>query len=246
MNHSYIIHLIILLFVLIANFLLIFGIKKTNKGQMSMSKKLFIFLSCADILTAILSVIQSFMTLIFVNSKSAIVTVTTGLCQGSHLIGYFIFVVISVLRFLSVKYPFKQISKLVVYGLIVFWGLFAIVNFCLNYFSFIHQNIKRYVVLLFWAPLYLSSMILLVTINILSYRILKRRNLVNKQDIKARNQESGQNNHEQNPTELNLSSPLKVGRNQQSQCRLHFHCFIFYRFYVAVCGQDIYYRNQWL
>ena len=114
-----------------------------------------------------------------VEPTSAIVRISICLTQGFHLIGYFAFVLISVLRFLSVKYPFKEISTFGVNVSIMCCGILALTYFWVNFYVYKYIYIKRYLIYCFWVPWYSTSITLLVIVNTVSYRTLKARKLEN-------------------------------------------------------------------
>ena len=99
-----------LAYVLTSNFLLIYGLIKTKGNRkLTMSKRLFIYLSTVDIMTAASSVVLTHLKAFgyFYRVSSYIINALT---HALHIMGCLAFVSITVLRFISIRYPMRIVS----------------------------------------------------------------------------------------------------------------------------------------
>ena len=171
--------LIVLLFVWISNSLLIFGIMGTKKhSRLPISKKLFILLSCVDLLTMTNASLHTILFYKFKTYKESlvIIPIVNGISHASHMLGIITFLIISWLRFLSVRNPLNPISNRKIYQVMSIGLTISIINGVLNSLCLFASSIKIYVNAVFWMPIFLGALCSLIIMNFLSYRKLTSNN----------------------------------------------------------------------
>ena len=108
---------LIFCYVMVSNLLLITGLPSTKlKKKLTMMKKLFVLLSCIDILTISLFVLHNYLEEFEAFNAESIVG---AISMALYLVGGTIFLTISILRYISVRYPFKRVSNRKVYMALV-------------------------------------------------------------------------------------------------------------------------------
>ena len=158
-------------YVFISNLLLIIGLLNANhKKKSSVMKKLFVFLSCTDILTISLFVTHTYL------GKFKYVRMTVGaISQALYLIGCTIFLLISVLRFISVRYPFKRTSNRTVYLVLFVALILGLANGAINYLDDdCYFGAMRNVYIAWWLSIFSTEMILMSLMSLISWRYLSR------------------------------------------------------------------------
>jgi hypothetical protein len=100
---------VVIIFVLLSNLMLIYGLVMTAR-PLSIVTKSFIYLSCVDILTALISMTQSNI-LMYTSILSTTTTwVLVALSTCLHTYGLFIFCTICVFRYLALRKPLLQLA----------------------------------------------------------------------------------------------------------------------------------------
>ena len=170
--------LFVLLYVLVSNSLLIYGLLKSGDRQkkLSISKKLFLYLSVNDILASFCAVLND--TVYLLNPPRYLSGLVVFLAHGSYFTGYMLFLAISIFRFISLKYPFKRISKCTICSGLSIGILIGTVNGVLQFFLVYKPSKKlRHFVSVFWFLGYFGQTIPLISMSILSFHYLNKHHI---------------------------------------------------------------------
>ena len=178
---------VVFTYVLLTNFLLVFGLLKTNKGQkLTNSKKLFISMSFIDICTMALSILERYFVRISTSRiLLGLIIASSGIC---YVLACNIFVIISGLRYFALRYPFKRVSNKAIYLALLIALLLAI---CDGIISFMDATLPQTLLMIivyisWWSVLAFGEMVLMTVVNILSFRYLKKcQREMNKADSKT-------------------------------------------------------------
>ena len=160
-------------YVLTSNTLLVYGIFKTKGNKkLTMSKRLFIYLSIVDILTATTTVIQTHLYVFHMPYRFAI---ATAFSHGLHFMGCLTFVTITVLRYISLRYPLKKVSSQAIIIVNLIGMLFAVFHGIANYFITFQDdlNIQSFASI-YWFVTLLIMFLALLIFNFLSLKHLKK------------------------------------------------------------------------
>jgi len=124
----------ITLYVMMSNIMLIYGLYKTNR-KLTLTKKLFVYLSCVDLILIIVSFIITTVIYYGNNLSYNIRFAFTSISMSLGLLSFEIFWTISTIRYLSIKKPLLQINTLFVnlaltleFLLVVLFGNFHFIS----------------------------------------------------------------------------------------------------------------------
>ena len=118
-------------YVIVSNLLLIVGLLRTNrKKKLTTMKKLFVFLSCTDMLTTCLFMIHN-----YIDEFKNVEIMIGAISHVLYLMGCTIFLTISVLRYISVRYPLKRVSNRTVYLTLLVAFILGVFNGVINFFE---------------------------------------------------------------------------------------------------------------
>jgi len=179
-HYSLVVSLTVTVFVLVSNTMLVYGLYKTNK-QLSLTKRLFIYLSTVDILATCIGVVS--LTIIFYTKNISCLgnVILASIANGLNLFSFEIFLNISILRYLSVIRPFSQIQTSHQRGILLL-ELIGACSISTAYF-FIMKNVtlKSSASIQFaTGGVFLIWIGAISTINVLAYKaihhMLKKRN----------------------------------------------------------------------
>ena len=102
----------ILPFVVVTNSLLIWGLRKTTSNKpMTITKRLFIYLSCVDIAATFFGILNMLLMFYLEGAPCSITFVLTLFSRIVNRLAYEILLTISFLRFLSIKKPFLRVRN---------------------------------------------------------------------------------------------------------------------------------------
>jgi len=107
-HYSFVVGLVVTVFVFVSNTMLIYGLYKTNK-KLSLIKKLFIYLSIIDIVTSCIEVITFIVEFYSENISCTVALAIISILYGLNGISFELLFNISVLRYLSIIRPFLRI-----------------------------------------------------------------------------------------------------------------------------------------
>ena len=158
-------------YVTASNLLLIISLLRTNRRKkLSLMKKLFVFLSCTDMLTISLFLFHN-----YIEESNDGEIMIGALCQMLYLMGCTIFLTISVLRYISVRYPLKKVSNRTVYLTLLVAFILGVVNGAIN---FVEESFNLgklgYIFVAWWLLIFFIEILLMALTSILSWRYLSQ------------------------------------------------------------------------
>ena len=168
------------IFAIITNFALIFGLKKTNK-TLTLSQKLYIYLSITDVATGIL---VPYYIITFHITPSAWCTANSiGVVIAIYTFGISVgtFLTISFLRNVAIRKPLYFIPSRIVYLWLAGWHVFIISMSLFGFFTYDPDYASHTLYITHW--LFLGLAIILVisisaTLNIWSTKVLARQSSI--------------------------------------------------------------------
>jgi len=159
---------IITIFVMLSNLMLIYGLYRTTKQPMSTTKKLFIYLSCTDIMTTLIGEMKHILSYHIRNC--IILLALTSVNNVFFCLGMEIFSTISILRYLSLKNPFQNVGKRRIHLILLIETVVStLIGVC--YFSFLYDIEESTMIAIQFVVtiLYFLMVSSLLLINLLSY-----------------------------------------------------------------------------
>ena len=166
---------VVVVLVIISNFLLIFGICKTNK-QLSSTNISFVWLSMQDIVVVFTTFVSAYIN--FIGQVSCGATFILNAINSCFTFSSMLtFCTISIFRYLKLKNPLKQIRSRIIYIVLIVEFMSAILTaaslITLKYIKYVNVAIMSGFVL-FTGVLFILVLIIVLAINIKSYRIINK------------------------------------------------------------------------
>ena len=121
----YLSSILVTLYVMISNTMLIYGLFKVSKGDISISKKLFIYLSIVDLLSSVATLLP--LVFMYYSLPCMSIRITYSVAATLEFLGLMVLDTLCTLRYSSLKNPLTPISSELVYKVIgVEFSLFFI------------------------------------------------------------------------------------------------------------------------
>ena len=204
------------IFVLLSNSMLIYGLYRTTKRPMSTTKKLFIYLSCTDLLTTLSGQTRHILSYYI---KNCIVLLLLNSASNSFFcLGITIFFTISILRYLSLRNPFNSVGNRRMNFILLVEIVFSILIGFSNIFL-INVNAERFIIFMhvFVSITYFMVVLSLLVLNLLSYITLRsniKRGVTTTSDNNGSRNSNSQSTHDETVNDSgNQSMKNKRKRN---------------------------------
>ena len=144
--------------------------KTKSNRNLTVSKRLFIYLSFVDIMTATVTVIQTHLYLYF-NLVSFIIS--TAIVHTLHFLGCFVFLTITILRYISLRYPLKRVSSRLIKWTMCIEIKVGIFNGVANFLMVTQGNLQVYASI-YACVIFLAVVMILLIVNSSSFRYLNK------------------------------------------------------------------------
>ena len=184
------------MFVLLTNSMLIYGLYRTTKRPMPTPKKLFICLSCTDILTATIGVSRHILG--YHTNNCVLLLVLNSISDMFLSLGIGIFLTITILRYLSLRNPFMRISNRCINFILIVETLVSILAVLLGLLVLLPGTGRSTLIILQFTITISYSLAVssLLIINLLSFFTLKA-NIKHSVTISSKNHCSGNATHDE-------------------------------------------------
>jgi len=161
-------------FVVLTNSILIYALFKISR-PFTETTRMFVYLSCVDILTGITNVALRLVFGYVPNGSCALKLILYFLSSGLFLLGINIFFAISILRYLALKKPFLQVDMRIVWLVIFILFALSIANNVIRYLisplDFFVEKFQRDQFGLTYFILF--CIVLILAVNIASYQAIQ-------------------------------------------------------------------------
>ena len=126
---------VIAIFVSATNFALIFGLKKTNK-KLTMSQKLYIYLSATDSITGLIGLPYFVISNLLGQRSCTLDGIGLAINDYAYSVSHCTFFIISYLRNLAIRKPFVIANQRVIKTVIICFNIFMLVSCTKQYFIY--------------------------------------------------------------------------------------------------------------
>ena len=161
-------------FIMSTNLALVIGLKKTNK-QLTLSQKLYIYLSLNDSVGGFVSLPYFFLKYVLSIDYCVLLSISMSITMYTFSMSLGTFAVISILRSIAIRKPFNKVKTKVIFGVLAAWNFVSIMMSLVSFFTY-HPKYASYTLYCF-SWLYSGCFLFIevfsvVTLNLWSKRVL--------------------------------------------------------------------------